>query len=522
MRSIWAVATNTIKQALRMKVAAAFIILMMVLLPAMSVLMTGDGTLKGRLQSFVSYGLSLTSLLLCLLTVIISVYSVTSDITQRQIYTVITKPIRRSQFLLGKLLGVILLDIALLVLFTGIIYAITVCIPVFLDKLLILILLGEACLVLFGAIIYAMTIHARFLRKLLVVILLGFVLFSVIFFMAYRISNYKPDLTMITESELAEANNEFFTARRSLTPEEDDVSEEVEKTYEKYKKTNQLEEFFPGLSNKEIRKQLTVQEKLRKRAVPVGHQLVWEFDNVKPTDPNERLFIRFKYDVTNNPPDMKIYGRWVVGDLRQIKYGIKIETPIFTSDRIDGDLIRTFREIEVPAQVVAKDGYLAVGFINVPLNDTIVIFPLEDGLEVLYKADTFTGNYIRAVLLLLFRLIFLACLGILASTFLSFPVAILLCLVFFLIASFGGFWVDTFSYLSEGVSMVYSYSVALIIRLLPQFDTFNPNKYLVSGRFISWSVVGKAAGLMVCIKALLLLVAALVIFSCREVAKIVV
>lgn len=105
MRSIWAIATNTIKQALRLKIAAAFIVLLLVLLPIMSISMTGDGTLKGRLQAFVSYGLSLTSILLCLLTIVVSVYSLTSDIGQKQIYTVITKPIRRFQLLLGSCLA---------------------------------------------------------------------------------------------------------------------------------------------------------------------------------------------------------------------------------------------------------------------------------------------------------------------------------------------------------------------------------------------------------------------------------
>ena len=55
--------------------------------------------------------------------------------------------------------------------------------------------------------------------------------------------------------------------------------------------------------------------------------------------------------------------------------------------------MRKFHEVEVPASVVAKDGYLAVGFINPPLNETVVLFPIEDGLEVLYKADTFTGQF---------------------------------------------------------------------------------------------------------------------------------
>ena len=103
MRSIWAVATNTIKQAMRMKVAAVFLILLLVLLTVMGVSATGDGTLKGRLQTFVSYGLSLTAILLSLLTIIISIYTVTSDIEHRQIYTVITKPIRRFEFQSGAL-----------------------------------------------------------------------------------------------------------------------------------------------------------------------------------------------------------------------------------------------------------------------------------------------------------------------------------------------------------------------------------------------------------------------------------
>ena len=131
MHSIWAVATNTIKQALRMKVALVSAILLIVILPLLGFSATGDETLKGRLQTFVSYSLSLMSFLLCMLTIIVSVYTVTSDIEQRQIYTVITKPIRRYQFLLGKLLGVVVLDAMLLGLFSAVIYTITIYMPSF-------------------------------------------------------------------------------------------------------------------------------------------------------------------------------------------------------------------------------------------------------------------------------------------------------------------------------------------------------------------------------------------------------
>jgi hypothetical protein len=451
MGSIWAVATNTIKQALRMKVAAVFLILLLILLPVMGISATGDGTLKGRLQTFVSYGLSLTSILLCLLTIIISIYTVASDIEQRQIYTVITKPIRRSQFLLGKLSGVIILDVLMLGLFSAIIYIFTI---------------------------------------------------------------YTPAFVNVPDTERIQANNEFFTARAALTVPAVDVSQEVKDRYEHLERSRELPE---DISYKEIITELTKQQQLAKRAADVGQVLVWEFNNVAPLAQN--MFIKFKYDVAVNPPDMQVYGRWFAGDYQYIRYGTESKTPIY--DRIHKHSVRNFHEIEVPADVVPKHGHLAVAFQNYPLNNTVIFFP-PDGIEVLYKADTFTGNFIRAVLLILLRLIFLACLGILASTFLSFPVAILLCLVLFSTASFSGFVIESFTYLSENISMIYSYTIKWIIQLLPQFDKFNPTKFLVPARLLSWSLLARCAGVMVCIKAFLLLVIALVIFSYREIAKIII
>ncbi len=451
MRSIWAVATNTIKQAVRMKIAAVFIVLLIVLLPVMGVAMTGDGTLKGRLQTFVSYGISLTSLLLCLLTIIVSTYSLTNDIKQKQIYTVLTKPIRRFQLLFGKLLGVLLLDAALLALFSAIIYTITV---------------------------------------------------------------YTPRFSEADETEITQVENQFFTARASLTPPEVDVTREVLEAYEKLDKTGQLDEFFSGLSRSKIIAYLTSRKKLEKRAAAVGHELLWDFHNVKPLDPDESLFIRFKYDVSINPPDLHVYSRWFAGDIRQIPYDI------YTFDR--KDLIRTFYEIEVPAAAIAEDGYLAVGFLNVPLNNTVVIFPPKDGLEVLYKADTFAGNFLKAVLLIFFRLVFLAVFSILASTFLSFPVAILACLMIFFTATISGFVIESIDFMSEGLSGAYYYTIRPIVKLLPQFDKFNPTKFLVSARLLTWPLLAKVAASMICIKTLLLYLLALLIFSYREIAKVII
>ena len=102
MSRVWAVAKNSFVSAMRMKTAIVFMLLLIILLPIMSLTSTGDGTIKGRIQSFISYGLGLTGLLLSILTIIVSCYTLSSDIKHKQIYTVVTKPIRRFELILGR------------------------------------------------------------------------------------------------------------------------------------------------------------------------------------------------------------------------------------------------------------------------------------------------------------------------------------------------------------------------------------------------------------------------------------
>jgi hypothetical protein len=374
-----------------------------------------------------------------------------------QVYTVLTKPIRRYEFVLGKLLGVVILDAGLLLLFSFITYGITIFLPTFL----------------------------------------------------------KAD-----EEQLAQVRNEFFTARASLKPEVPDVSAEVDDVYNKLKGTGELPAGVDEnpVARRNYRKELASRIGLGKRAAAVGGELVWEFRNVKSEDPN--LFIRFKYDVAVEPPDQQIYSRWAIGDDRQVRTTGIVETPFYYVER--KDLIRIFHENKFPADAVAADGYVALAFQNVPLNDTVVIFPLEDGLELLYKADTFTANFARAVVLVFVRLIFLAALAVFAGSFLSFPVAILLCLTVFAMANMSGFINESFDTLGENISKFYYYSFKPLIGLLPRFDQPGVSKFLVPARLLSWSVLAGVCARTLFFKALPLAVLSLIIFSYREIAKVIV
>lgn len=452
MRSIWAVARNTIRQAIRMKIAAAFVLLLLVLIPVMGLAVTGDNTIKGRLQSFVTYSLAMVSLLLSLLTVIVATYSLADDIKQCRIYTVLTKPIRRYELLLGKVLGVVLLDLLLLSFFSSAIYG---------------------------------------------------------------ISRYIPVRSSADAEQMQLLEKEFFTARASIKPPEPDVSKEVIELYEKLRENNQLPE---DATFREIIKYLTQIKKMQKQAAGPGQELRWEFDNIRIADPNQNLFLRFKYDVAVNPPDLNIYATWAAGDLRQLPMIPTGRGSIYFFDR--KDLIRTFHELEIRGNAVASDGHLEIGFVNLPVNNTVVIFPPGEGLELLYEAESYTANFVKGVLIIFFRLIFLACLGIFAASFLSFPVAILLCLAVLFVAATGGFTLESFNYLSNEMNTAYKYTVEVLIEMIPRFDEYTPSNYLVPARLISWPLLAKIAAVVVGLQSLAVLLLSLLIFKFKEIAKI--
>jgi len=457
MGRVWAVAKNSFVSAMRMKTAIVFMLLLIVLLPILCLTSTGDGTTKGRIQSFISYGLGLTGFLLSILTVIVSCFTLSTDIKHKQIYTVITKPIRRFELVLGKVLGVVVLDLLLLLVFSSIIYALTLQIP--------------------------------------------------------RLSKTKGD-------ELAMLNNEFFTARTALKVNFDEqvIEKRVNEAYTRLQQSGQLEE---SKTKQAVLQELRDAAKYSMHSAEPGGMVLWEFENVKPFDSNENIFIRLKFDASQVPPDKNIYGVWYVGDYRQIKYGQEnVKTPIYAVPR--KEIVGTIHEFQVPADAVAADGYLAVVFYNEPMNNTTVIFPQEDGFEVLYKAGSFGSNFIRVAFIIFARLVFLAALGVSLTTWLGFPVAVLCCLAVFFTGVINGFIVGSFGYLGQNIMFFYKYVVAPIIWLLPKFDqNYNINKYIIDARLIGTSFFVMTV-IVLAVKSAIILAAGFLIFARREIAKVIV
>src|SRR5690606_6690306 len=99
-------------------------------------------------------------------------------------------------------------------------------------------------------------------------------------------------------------------------------------------------------------------------------------------------------------------------------------------------------------------------------------------VEVLFGVGSFEGNLLRVLSLILFKLMFLAALGLAASTVFSFPVAILVSLTVYVLAEFRGFIGESIQYLNaEGLEGMFQVGFGLVLRVilfaLPDFPSFD-------------------------------------------------
>lgn len=112
-RRVFALAGLAIREAIHRRVLVVFAVFILVLLFAGWFLDTANDN-PARL--YLSFVLTTTSYLVLLLSLFVSVFSLPSDINNRTIYTVVTKPVRPSELVLGRLIGFSTIGTAILVL----------------------------------------------------------------------------------------------------------------------------------------------------------------------------------------------------------------------------------------------------------------------------------------------------------------------------------------------------------------------------------------------------------------------
>ena len=455
MQRILAISWLTWKAALRFKlflVIAALLILAVVGLP---LVIKDDGTARGFTQIILTYTLSAITALLGLSTLWLSCGTLARDIEECQIQVVATKPIARWQIWIGKWLGIISLNAALLA-------------------------ISGACV--------------------------------------YGVLQWRA--TKLPAAEQKNLREQVLVARGSAKEQshDADVDAETERVLQERLKSSPVD----SVNLPEVRKQIREQVKADFQLVPTGYTRQWQIDLgfAKNYLRDKPLQLRVKFNSAQRGSSGTFIALWQVGNPEGTNFW---QSPPMS---LAPD---TFHEFQIPANLFDDKGVLTIVVLNP--NNTALLFPLEDGMEVLYPQGGFALNFARGLGIIFCWMALLAALGLTAASFLSFPVAAFFSMAVLAIGLSGGTLADTVENGTVGVGNeekgIAGHSVADGV-LIPMFkgmlvvinlsEKFSPIDALSTGRSIPWSELGAAFGQIVLLIGGIIAVVGIILFNRRELA----
>lgn len=545
--SLWAVARQTFSQCLRMKIAVAFLVLLGVLLAVLPFMIKGDGTLAGSIRTFLSYSVSATGMLLSLVTVLATARVITSDVEDKQIYLLAVKPIARWQYIVGRWIGVLLLDALLLAMAAGGIYGV-----------------------------------------------------------AKSMQNREAQDAMDRRA----IETEIFAARREVNPEPFDVERQVAARVRELQRAGQYEltvQEYQAKANSPraeaedaVLAEITKNELAKRETAGPGKGIVWTFHGLKLKDTvtdasgtvqaEARKQRMFRISAPREFLGKLMYGRPVVvnnirgrvqfvsetdfdvqfaeedmqrGEILNLAKDVTVQLqaePTFqfrykasAPDRNDLSILKrdllfyspsrvleeairgdgplkTATTVSVPATGALREGSFRVVYYNPPYQPSAgpegQPFPSPEvqipakSVSILYRVAGFELNFFQAMLLVYIQLVFLAALAVFLASFLSFPVAAMTVLVLLGAGMLLGWLTDAIQWSGEFLNTIGAVMLMVVKVFMPSLAETSPSDTLVDGIYISWAMVGRTAGLSIGVRAILYLAVGGLIFHRRELAKV--
>ncbi len=122
MRSIISIASITVGEAVRRRVLLVILLiglLFMIIAPGLGIL-----SARSELTVLKSMMLGIIQLTSAVIAIVLTVYMIPNEIERRTIYTILSKPVQRWQFLIGKYLGAVLALGLMMLLMTAVLLAV--------------------------------------------------------------------------------------------------------------------------------------------------------------------------------------------------------------------------------------------------------------------------------------------------------------------------------------------------------------------------------------------------------------
>jgi len=315
---------------------------------------------------------------------------------------------------------------------------------------------------------------------------------------------------------------QVLVARGSAKPENLDAEIDAETQNALQERLKSSPRLAQSADLPEVLKQIREQIKAQYQLVPPGYTYEWRIDlgSAKNYLRDQPLQLRVKFNAAQKSPSGTFIALWQVGVPGKTAFK-QFEPMSLAPD--------TFHEFQIPPNAFDDQGVLTIVFLNP--NNTTLVFPLEDGMEVLYPESGFALNFVRGLGIIFCWMAFLAALGLAAASFLSFPVAAFASLAILVVGLSSGTLAEAVEAGTvvggNGETGVMGHSVADVV-LIPVFKgflavielvkNFSPIDSLSSGRSISWTELGRAFGQIVLLLGGMIGLVGVVLFNRRELA----
>jgi hypothetical protein len=559
---VTAIARNVLNEAVRMKISVVFIVLLLLLLALIPGALTEDQPLRYRVQQWLQYGLGFTTLFLSFLTVFLAVGTVAFEQRDKIIWQTATKPVPHWQYILGKWVGVMTINLILLLVAAGGVYQFTEYLrrqPANGESAYFVDLRGRPT----GGIYGPPSTDRRLLERQVLVARVGVepepyrpTPVGMEFRVDRRVASMadpsladrdqlREEILQTFERSVEELVNREFLDRQSRDPRlartdavlsriRAEIVEQLESQYRSIDPGGFREYVFdvsPMLEgwlavraetqeriDREVQRRIDAGLAEERSREAVIEQVIIDFQDEGRLPTIPRLTLRYKINAGANDPG-DIYRLQLF--LNGVPYPSNPRTgePIPTEASLD---VMQFEEF--PIELVDERGRAVLGVASSAGNPRTITFP-PGGLEMLYVAGGYEANFLRVVAVTWVKLGFIAAVGISAATFLSFSVACLTAFGVLFMAASSRFLLESLDYYTsvspQGdiqyhrvVIRAISYPVAWIFQT---YADLRPTERLVDGRLLSWGSVWRGT-LAIGLATLGVLALGLAIFRRRELA----
>lgn len=384
---VLAIARNVVNEAVRMKVSLVFIIVLIIGLAALPGMLQENTPLRYRVQNFLQYGMGGAYTLTAILVLFLSAATLAIEQRDKVIWQTMTKPVAAWQYILGKWLGVITVAAVLLaVSSTG---------------------------------VFLFTQYLRNQRA------------------GGEVQPFVADTqnpTQFSEDRFV-LEYQVLSGRETINP---TLSMDVQNSIDaevgaRLKKADDARKENPKAEVPEVARvyKEVAQEKLK------------DFLSIAPNDFEGKPYVftqmqaakklgmpmacRYKINAGNNDPSDQYKVTFLIGEgsagrvrTETTNLGQAMTFPVYPMDINDDG--------ELHLRVYNGD------VLNRRPNPQTIQFTIGDGLQISHPVVSFATNFMHAVLVLWFKLVFLSIIAITCATFLSFSVSCLVAFAVFAIA----------------------------------------------------------------------------------------